>query len=235
MLKTTGDGSGTLFSERYNETYHSTNGAVTESRHVFLNASGVSSRLTSGYPTRVLEIGFGLGLNTLISADAALGADTALEFHSLENDAGVFEKARQLHYDSFLQHPQLGEALRAGLAQLVELPESDATSIQLAAKITLIIHKADAVQWCTRKLKTAPLLFDAVYLDAFSPDTNPECWSPEFFHAIKQLMAPHAKLSTYSAKGIVRRSLITAGFLVTKIPGPPGKREMMVASLQVSD
>lgn len=232
MLRTTGDGSGTLFSERYNETYHSTHGAVTESRHVFLDASGVSSRLESGCATRILEIGFGLGLNTLISADAALVANTALEFHSLENDAAVFEQARNLHYEAFLQHPELAEGLRAGLLSRVELPDSDAGIIQLAEKITLTIHQADAVEWCMRQPSTAPLLFDAVYLDAFSPDTNPECWAPEFFNSIRQLMAPHAKLSTYSAKGSVRRSLLAAGFRVNKMPGPPGKREMMVASLQ---
>ncbi len=72
--------------------------------------------------------------------------------------------------------------------------------------------------------------FDAIYLDAFSPDNNPECWTTEFFLTLFQSLKPFGKLSTYCAKGVVRRSLEAAGFEVTKLPGPPGKREIVVAT-----
>jgi tRNA U34 5-methylaminomethyl-2-thiouridine-forming methyltransferase MnmC len=71
--------------------------------------------------------------------------------------------------------------------------------------------------------------FDAVYLDAFSPNQNPELWTSIFFKHLKPSMKEGAKLSTYSAKGDVRRSLIEVGFEVFKSPGPKGKREMLVA------
>jgi len=71
--------------------------------------------------------------------------------------------------------------------------------------------------------------FDAIYLDAFSPACNPECWSAEFFQQLKHVMSDTGCLSTYSAKGDVRRAMLAAGLRVRKAPGPPGKREMLIA------
>lgn len=236
----TADGSPTLFSKRYNESFHSTFGAATESRYVFLETSGVSKRLESGLPTRVLEIGFGLGLNALLSCDAAIASNTPLDFHSFEHDYSVCELNQRVDFAQLLQKPELAGVLQTHLrnvAQLGNAAKTPCTVVEFAADVTLNVHWRDATDTATATdTDLRPLgKFDAIYLDAFSPDNNPECWSLDFFERLKPLMAPHAKLSTYCVKGSVRRALIASGFLVKKLPGPPGKREIMVASLKFDE
>lgn len=251
----TADGSPTLFSERYNESFHSTFGAATESRYVFLESSGVSERLRLGLPTRILEIGFGLGLNALLSCDTAIASKTPLSYHAFEHDFGICEMSRSVDFSQLLDRPELAGVLQTHLGNVVrpsEVPSSDVhlysernpdtteippeansldsharcTVVEFAPEVTLNLHWGDA----TTDIPS-PCKFDAVYLDAFSPDNNPECWTEAFFEYLRPRMAPHAKLSTYCAKGSVRRALMAAGFMVNKLPGPPGKREIMVASL----
>ncbi len=220
VLKT-GDGSHTLHSERYGETFHSINGATTESRHVFLDASGVAQRLERQQATRVLEIGFGLGLNFLLTADLALQYGTSLDYHALEHDPAVLLAIAALQYDQHLKNPALLDCLVAGLRNA---QHQQNISICLGAGVSLTLHRADAVS-----AVLPPGSFDALYLDAFSPDTNPECWTEAFFVKLHSHITPGGILTTYSAKGSVRRALIAAGFTVKKIAGPPGKREMLHA------
>lgn len=259
----TADGSPTLFSERYNESFHSTFGAATESRYVFLESSGVTERFRLGLPTRILEIGFGLGLNALLSCDAAIASNTPLSYHAFEHDFGICELSQGVDFSQLLDREELADLLQAHLGEVVRLSElldSDvpfslganpgktnvtnpetpkislissndgsstrSTVVEFAPDATLNIHWGDATT-----CKQSPGKFDAIYLDAFSPDNNPECWTQAFFEHLSTLMAPPAKLSTYCAKGSVRRALMAAGFVVKKLPGPPGKREIMVASL----
>jgi tRNA U34 5-methylaminomethyl-2-thiouridine-forming methyltransferase MnmC len=226
----TADGSPTLFSERYNESFHSTFGAATESRYVFLETSGVSERLSTGQATRILEIGFGLGLNALLSCDAAIASNTPLSYHAFEHDYSVCELGQHVVFSQLLEKPELAGVLQTHLGQ-VKRPsngqQNPCTVIEFAPDTTLKLHWGDATT------DIPPMdTFDAIYLDAFSPDNNPECWTPGFFERLKPLMSADAKLSTYCAKGSVRRALIACGFLVKKLPGPPGKREIMVASLR---
>ena len=232
----TADGSPTLFSERYNESFHSKFGAATESRYVFLETSGVAQRLGSGQPTRILEIGFGLGLNALLSLDAAIKSNTTLSYHAFEHDYGICELNQRIDFAQLLDRPALAGVLQEELGKVYkqwvsepELPRSS-TSIHFTHNAQLNLHWADAAR---DSLPEGP--FNAIYLDAFSPDNNPECWTVEFFDRLRPLMATDAKLSTYCAKGDVRRALIASGFVVKKLPGPPGKREIMVASLQNVD
>jgi len=220
----TADGSPTLFSERYGESFHSTFGAETESRYVFLKASGVLSRLASSEDIRVLEIGFGLGLNALLTADTAAMNSATLSYHSIELDRSVCKLAQQVDY-----HPLLQDKLMTGKLKNALLAASgcDATKtvVQLAERCKLTIRWGDAT---TAPLPATP--FDAIYLDAFSPDNNPECWTQEFMLRMKAVLAKNGTLSTYCVKGTVRRAMLAAGFSVTKLPGPPGKREILVAS-----
>ena len=218
----TGDGSHTLHSERYGETFHSINGATTESRHVFLDASGVTQRLETQQATRVLEIGFGLGLNFLLTADLALQHGTPLDYHALENDSAILLAIPSLHYEQHLQNPQLLDCLVAGLHDAHHQP---ITRICVGPGVSLTLHRADAVSDTL-----PPGYFNALYLDAFSPDTNPECWTQAFFIKLRSHIQPGGVLTTYSAKGSVRRALFAAGFAVKKISGPPGKREMLHAT-----
>ena len=227
----TADGSSTAFSDTYGETFHSVNGAVTESRHVFLDATGVSARLQRGQTTRVLEIGLGLGLNALLTADLALGNAARLEYHALENDRRVCTWMQVMNYQQWLNEPSLAAALVNGLASSLKTGPSGGTdggsAISLAQNIELTVHWVDAT---TADLPD--LLFHAIYLDAFSPDANPACWTCEFFTTLYEKLATGGNLATYSAKGSVRRALLAAGFSVNKLAGPPGKREMLLARKQ---
>lgn len=166
----------------------------------------------------MLEIGFGLGLNAVITADAATTHRTALGFHSIENDPDCCHWLQTIQYDHQLENPAIARALRE------QLTSKHCSQITLSEHVNLTIHWGDA----TRIDLPAPP-FDAIYLDAFSPDSNPECWTQSFFERLKLVLGPHGKLATYSAKGTVRRALLSAGYRVDKLAGPPGKREMMVA------
>lgn len=263
----TADGSHTRLSERYGETFHSTHGAMTEARHVYLDATGVRQRLETHQPTRILEIGFGLGLNALLSADLAKEHGTALEYHAIEHDRSVCEHIGRLEYDRLLKHPELLPALLQCIecrepeshlpaghathrlrpsARLAEndsqgeaaapdteaasrsarTSQSEQTTVTLATDIHLTLHWCNAID-----IELPEQSFHAIYLDAFSPDCNPECWTTSFLQKLHSLLIPDiGQLSTYSAKGAVRRALLEAGFCVTKLPGPPGKREFMVAT-----
>lgn len=226
-VKTT-DGSLTLFSDRYQETYHSIHGAETEARHIFLEASGVANRLRSGQTTHVLEIGFGLGLNCLLTADLAAQHQTPLTFTSVENNLLPAENLRNLNYQSILQMPELASQLVSGLAQYQHFKPvaaaSTALRIRLRDGIGLELLLGDG-----SKMDIIKAQYDAIYLDAFSPDTNPECWSLSFLESLHASLRQSGILTTYSAKGVVRRKLQEVGFTVQKHPGPPGKREFLVA------
>ena len=226
-VKTT-DGSLTLFSNHYQETYHSIHGAETESRHIFLEASGVADRLRSGKPTRVLEIGFGLGLNCLLTADLAAQYQARLKFTSVENDLISAKKLQSLNYQGILETAELEKQLVCALANYQSLKSNTGSTkslhIELSKDIGLDLLLGDG-----SKMKIPLAQFDAIYLDAFSPDNNPECWSFSFLKSLHASLRQTGILTTYSAKGVIRRRLQDVGFTVQKHPGPPGKREFLVA------
>ncbi|MCX6281780.1 MAG: tRNA (5-methylaminomethyl-2-thiouridine)(34)-methyltransferase MnmD [Bacteroidetes bacterium] len=210
----TKDSSNTILNTELNETYHSTHGAIQESRHVFIEA-GLLHLAQELKNITVLEIGFGTGLNamlTLIEAET-LGKQvdyTAVEAFPLEKDIW-----QQLNYPRMLFSSN-----DTGIYQKLHLapwagPEEITSHFRL--------HKIH------QKLETySPLFeyFDLVYFDAFSPAVQPELWTVEIFTKLYSAMKPGAVLTTYSVKGDVVRSLKTAGFEVEKIPGPPGKRQI---------
>ena len=252
----TGDGSPTLFNQRYDESYHSTFGAATESRYVFLETSGVQARLETGLSTHVLEIGFGLGLNALLTCDMALTHCAALNYHAFEHDHSICTLAQQVDYSPLLENPSLALELQKQLREQayvagskIVATDTSPTAATTATQATNTLQQAENKQTCASLIQLSPNTtielhwedvaraalpaqkFDAIYLDAFSPDNNPECWTPEFFELLRNSLATDGKMSTYCAKGVVRRAMIAAGFTVQKLPGPPGKREIMVASL----
>lgn len=232
-IVTTGDGSKTLFSERYQQTYHSTYGAVTESQAVFLEGSCLATRLElagrQNRILRVLEIGFGLGLNFLLTADLALQQQVKLEYVAIEHEPVNTGLLRKLDYAQWLTHPQLVEQLHQRTEKQEMQPVShlfrfDGEQAVPGGGISLTVHQA-----LNRHNLAHPEGYDIVYLDAFSPDSNAECWSQEVLDSLYHAMTQDSTLATYSAKGSVRRGLESAGFVVTKRPGPPGKREVLRA------
>ena len=223
-MQDTADGSRTLYSERYAQTFHSDKGAITESKHVFLRASGVAERSHQGKATAVLEVGFGTGLNFFLTADLALESKAPLRFVSLEHTLLPASTVTQLSYGRYLKYPVLERYLnfREGLPDEVA---AGAYTFEVEEKVRLELLIGEATQQAFEATS-----FDAVYQDAFSPDANPELWTETFLAKLYRALKPGGVLTTYSVKGEVRRRLQGLGLEVEKRPGPPGgKREMLWA------
>lgn len=221
----TSDGSPTLFSQAYNQTFHSHHGALTESRHVFLEQSGVAERLQQRYPTTVLEIGFGTGLNFFLTAGLADASDTSLLFISLEKELLSSEVVRE--FASYLPNNISDWALQYAKERdcLPEIPESGCYRFHFGTHVELVLLIGNALNQSLDDYWT-----HAIYLDAFSPKENPELWTSGFARKLYKALEPEGTLVTYSASGAVRRALTEAGFTVTRCPGPKGgKREMVKA------
>ncbi len=187
---------------------------------MFLESSGVLERLENGQPTKVLEIGFGLGLNFLITADKASSMSTRLDYHAYEHDLVDCQTLGSMGYEQFLTNPGLLETLTRELYR----NSSISRHMKFSPTLNCSVELQDA------SVASIPCAcYHAIYLDAFSPDNNSECWTPEFMSALAQALTADGRLVTYSAKGSVRRAMLTAGLDVQKLPGPPGKREFLLA------
>jgi len=220
-VRTTADGSPTLYVPALDEHYHSRHGAAQESRHVFIEA-GLAPLLAAGLgnvaqpdcPLRLLEVGLGTGLNALLTLAAARRAAVAVAYDGYETlplpPAAVAALA-----------PQWADvpALRDAFAQLHAAPWGE--SLALTAIFSLTKHLAEV------QLATLPAgHYDLVYFDAFAPEKQPELWTENVFAKLYAAAAPGAVLVSYCAQGQFRRNLRAAGWLTEKLPGPPGKREM---------
>ena len=224
----TADGSNSLFSDTYNQTFHSDKGAVAESKHVFLNASGLSNLVKEQKNSQlnVLEVGFGTGLNFFLSANLFLEKDVQLHYVAFEQELLTSEVIASLGYESHLQDTQLYHQF---LKFREDFEASDVLEFSYE-NIRLTVLIGDALEQTI-----SSEYFHAIYQDAFSPEANPELWSEEFFTTLQNSMLSDAKLTTYSVKGDIRRRLQGLDFEVTKQPGPVnGKREMLVAKKKSS-
>ena len=219
----TADGSRTLYSERYGQTLHSSHGAAAEARWVFLAGSGVEERLRRGAACHVLEVGFGTGLNFLVTADAARTHGARLRYAALERELPARDVLARLGHREHLRRPELADELHAALDGVRDgdgwqrpLDVGDATLELALGEATDTALPAVSVH--------------AVYHDAFSPDANPELWTEAFLARLAAALVPGGALVTYTVAGAVRRALAATGLEVAKRPGPPGgKREMLFA------
>ena len=214
------DGSATAYSDTFQQTYHSTHGALTESRLVYLQNSGIADALRQGQPCRVLEVGFGLGLNFITTAVEALQSGATLHYVALERDLISASVFRALNYGELLPE---AHALTDALAAKLE-NSMDGNLYFRHGLIELTVLHGDALQ------AELPGEVDAVYQDAFSPDTNGELWTTDFLRRLCDALKPGGTLTTYCVKGDVRRALGECGMQVRKLPGPPGKREVLLAT-----
>lgn len=233
----TDDGSPTLVQSVTAEAMHSGCGAVAETRHVYLQMSGVAERLARGLATQVLEVGFGTGLGWLMTAEAALAVGAELRYVGLENRLPPAAVIRQLGWERHVQHPDL---VGRHLDWLETLDPQSPRRLRID-RATLEIISADACQWCPeagRAARSGPgsSRFDAVYFDPFSPELSPQLWQPEVFGGLRQLLRPGGTLVSYCVSRPVRDALTASGFLVHKVAGPPGgKREVLRAVTPTND
>ncbi len=222
-IQVTEDGSHTLFSEMAGQTYHSSHGAVQESRHIFISQLMAQQSMVNGQQLSVLEIGFGTGLNALLTAQWARENGVKVDYTTIELYPLKEEVYRELNYGKLLGDDEL-------FLQLHEA-EWDVGLVEVTENFAIRKCKSDIVEWLRNAQCTMhnAQLFDVVYFDAFSPDAQPELWTEEVFRNVYALMKEGGVLMTYCAKGDVRRAMLAAGFKVEKLQGPPGKRHILRA------
>tara|TARA_R110002049_G_scaffold18326_11_gene70250 strand:+ start:358 stop:1023 length:666 start_codon:yes stop_codon:yes gene_type:complete len=211
---TTSDGSKTIQIEDWNEQYHSIHGAVQEAYHVFIK-NGLSLFHDRGLS--ILEIGFGTGLNALITLleSDKLGLDVS--YTGVEAYPVLPEELEQLGYAGALGTEDLEHYF------LKMHQNSWGKHHQIKAGFTLIKQQMDFKQISDENT------FDLIYFDAFGARVQPELWTEEIFAIMYKALKKDGVLVTYSAKGSVRRAMQAVGFVVERLPGPPGKREMLRA------
>ena len=218
-IVTTGDGSTTIQITDWNEQYHSMHGAVQEARHVFLKM-GLDFWMNENpdqNSLHILEIGFGTGLNALLTLMHAEKSSVNLLYEGVEAYPVSSEELAQLNY------------LEAADAQVFEAVFEKMH--QLPWEQTEII--TEAFQLKKRKQTFETLedqdQHDLIYFDAFGARVQPELWEEPIFQKMSNALKPGGVLVTYAAKGSVRRAMQAVGFKVERLPGPPGKREMLRA------
>ena len=215
-IETTADGSHTLYVPELHEHYHSTNGAVQESQHVFIDAG---LRHCDKKEIHVFEVGFGTGLNALLTLADIIGSDktvfyTAIEAYPLP--AGIVS---QLNYST--QHfPYLAKEFDL-LHQSVWNSRQ-----QIAENFFLTKIEGDLTSFDFSSLGDS---MDVIYYDAFAPDKQTDMWTQSLFDEMYSILHRGGILTTYCAKGVVRRMIQHSGFTTERLPGPPGKREMLRA------
>lgn len=212
----TADGSHSLFVPALNEHYHSRHGAVQESLHVFMQM-GWEALPPDLEPLHILEIGFGTGLNAFLACLRAEAQGRQVIYSSVEAYPLSETEYQQLNYAELLLQPQAA----ATLQQMHSSPWETPMKVNSHFLLTKLQARIEDF------LPTAPV--HLIFFDAFAPEKQPELWSREVFDRMFAQLLPGGLLVTYCVKGDVKRALKAAGFRLKKVPGPPGKREMLQA------
>lgn len=211
-IQSTADGSATIFLPDLDEHYHSTKGALTEAQHIYRDCAFLHR--ADGSRLRLLEVGFGTGLNATVTAMAA-DASCPIHYITLEKFPVSPDLISRLGYDRMLS-PELFAAIH-------DAPWGVPTPITPYFTIEKL-----QLDYTVDPLPTA---IDIVYFDAFAPEKQPDMWTPEAFSRLYAVMRHDSVLTTYCAKGAIRRLLASVGFSVERLPGPfAGKREILRAT-----
>lgn len=219
---TTGDGSKTIHIPEWNEQYHSKHGAIQEAQHVFLQTGlqyyvDIRER-ADNTPISILEIGFGTGLNALLTFYKARELKRTIRYVGVEAFPVVSEEAMEMEYANQLKD--------IGAKTIYE-------SLHEASweKSILISQEFELTK---REQRFEEIIdtdsFDLIYFDAFGPRVQPELWTEAIFLKMYNALKSKGILTTYCAQGAARRAMQSAGFEVERLPGPPGKREMLRAT-----
>lgn len=217
----TGDGSHSISVPDLNVAYHSIHGAIQESMHVFINAGfyafGRPTQMERPEPYKIFEMGFGTGLNTLLTLIEAEKIKTKIYYETVELHPLTAQELSELNYCDQLHRGDLQHSFETLHHCEWEL------EIPITENFIFKKRKIGLINYSTTRL------FDLIYFDAFAPAAQPELWTKEVFDKIYSMLLPGGILITYCSKGDVRRAMVAAGFKVEKLPGPPHKREMIRA------
>lgn len=227
---TTADGSKTIQIEDWDEQYHSIHGAIQEANHVYIKHGLLFSFETKGYSRletslaerterlSILEIGFGTGLNSFLSLLEGEHYPVNIEYFGIEAFPISKDEMQALNY--------VEELKVSDRAMLFNQLHTSAWDEAVLLTPQFMLHK----QQKFFKDITAKNQFDLIYFDAFGARVQPELWTAEIFKIMYDALKPEGVLVTYAAKGSVRRAMLEVGFSIEKLPGPPGKREMLRAT-----
>jgi len=213
-IRQTKDGSATLYVPELNEHYHSINGALQESLHVFIRA-GLDFKLEKKDNVRLLEIGFGTGLNALLSLQQVWLHGVRVQYDTLEKYPLSPDLIADMHFEKFILNPELLDFLPF----LHHAPWHEPVPVLPNFELRKI--QADLTTY-----ELPENYYDLIYFDAFAPEKQPELWTDEIFRQLYHSLQAGGVLVSYCAKGSFKRSLKAAGFTVESLPGPIGKREM---------
>jgi len=209
-IVTTRDGSDTLYSRSHNATYHSLFGAVGESKHVFIQ-HGLKT-LTDRPSNSILEFGFGTGLNAFLAYLFAITSEKQIKYTGIEAYPIDAEIAQKLNYPQYLA-----------------FPEEQDIFLRMHLEVSFISDSFHFTKLPGYTHVPADEEFDCIFFDAFAPGAQPELWEQSVFDQLYKLTSEGGCLVTYCAQGEARRRMEKAGYKVERIPGPPGKREMLRA------
>ncbi len=214
----TADGSKTIYNPQVGENYHSRNGALQESEHVFLNAGLRYFLAGSGLASvSILEIGFGTGLNFLLSADWCTAKEIDLDYVGIEAYPLGESMIGQTGYDAYVS-PQLWEVFTKQYINSLEETVDLNSNVELhIAPLPLMEFKSDRQ-------------FDVIYFDAFASANQPEMWNKEAIAHTISFLKPGGVFVTYAITGNLKRMLKALGCTIEKVPGAAGKREMLRAT-----
>lgn len=223
-IKTTADGSKTLYINEFNENYHSHHGALQEAMYVFIK-NGLN--LVNFYEINILELGFGTGLNVLVTIDEFLKTDKnhIVKFFTIEKYPVNKKEVEELGYDSFFEDSKM-----KGYYYKIHDCEWN-KSIEILPNFHFTKFHCDFFE-----LKNLDLpKINLVYYDCFGARVQPDLWERPLFEMVSDKMESGGLLTTYSSKGSVRRILDELNFKVEKKAGPPGKREMINAVKMIDE
>jgi tRNA U34 5-methylaminomethyl-2-thiouridine-forming methyltransferase MnmC len=213
----TKDNSKTLLIPKMNETYHSTNGAFTEALHIYIN-QGISQFKSTKNRISIFEMGFGTGLNALLTYQFASQNNLNIDYQTIEKFPITINEIKELNYTKDLKLSQLNNVYN----QMHQLPNTKTHN--LLDSFSFAKYHNDI------KLFKLPLnSIDLIYFDAFAPQHQPDLWTEEILLKMFKALKQGGFLITYCAQGKFKRSLKTVGFTIKGLDGPPGKREITKA------
>lgn len=214
----TNDGSTTIHIPDWNENYHSTHGAIQEAKHVFIkNGLDLFHNQNS---ISILEIGFGTGLNAFITFLETINKEE-VNYDGVEAYPVALDEVKQMNYVAELQANQYQEIFD-------KMHTCDWESKQIIAENFLLTKRKQFFQDIEDKSK-----YNLIYFDAFGFPLQPELWSETIFKKMYDALLPNGVLVTYACRSVIKNAMLSVGFSIEKLPGAPGKREMLRATKNV--